>query len=188
MSLFGVVYESTCSWATVVSDYYDEYPVDTLAAKSSYSPPPASVSLPVPISVGTMTDTVGIPTCIVLVLGAVIGSALTDKPEWNGEYGASIGFLVQKTTNPFGLAKLILFLLVLSGIGGACIAMYSPGLSLQQTARRFSVVPRFLWTLPCFVTIVLSQSTGAREPHWLSAELRMLIGILHYVLLRQGFH
>lgn len=112
-----------------------------------------------------------------MVLGAVVGSALTNKEDWSNQYDSGIGFLVQTIIYPYGFAKFILFLLVLSGIGTNCIAMYSAGLSLQQVARPLSVVPRFLWTLVCFVAIILLGLVGREN---LIGYLQNFLSLLGY--------
>ncbi|KAI1876714.1 uncharacterized protein JN550_000786 [Neoarthrinium moseri] len=144
LTLFGVVYGSSSSWASVVSDYYVEYPVNTSKVKVF------------------LLTTMGIciPTCIGMVLGCVVSSALNNNEAWSAEYEEGIGFLVQTMIYPRGFAKFILFILVLSGIGMNCIAIYSAGLSIQQFARPLAVVPRFIWTLLCFVAVILLGLAG----------------------------
>ncbi|KAH6659329.1 hypothetical protein BKA67DRAFT_544150 [Truncatella angustata] len=144
LTLFGVVYGSSSSWASVVSDYYVEYPVNT-----------SKVKVFVLTSLG-----ICIPTCIGMVLGCVVSSALNYKEDWAAEYDEGVGFLIQTMIHPYGFAKFILFLLVLSGIGTNCIAIYSAGLSIQQFARPLAVVPRFIWTLLCFVAVILLGLAG----------------------------
>lgn len=95
-----------------------------------------------------------------MVLGAVVASSLSRNDEWSAEYDRGIGFLIQTITYPYGFAKFILFLLVLSGIGMSCVSMYSAGLSIQQFARPFAIVPRFIWTTICFVAITLLSLAG----------------------------
>lgn len=144
LTLFGVVYGSSSSWASVVSDYYVEYPVNT-----------SRVKVFLLTSLG-----ICIPTCIGMVLGCVVASALNYKEDWAGEYEEGIGFLIQTMVHPYGFAKFVLFLLVLSGIGMNCIAIYSAGLSIQQFARPLAVVPRFIWALLCFVAVILLGLAG----------------------------
>ncbi|ORY65444.1 permease for cytosine/purines, uracil, thiamine, allantoin-domain-containing protein [Pseudomassariella vexata] len=144
LTLFGVVYGSSASWASIVSDFYVEYPVNTPKIK-----------------VFVLT-TLGIcvPTCIGMLLGAVVASALPGNDDWSTQYDSGIGFLVQTMIYPHGFAKFILFLLVLSGVGMNSIAIYSAGLSIQQFARPLAVVPRFIWTSICFVAIILLGLAG----------------------------
>ncbi|KAK9422567.1 putative Purine-cytosine permease fcyB [Seiridium unicorne] len=144
LTLFGVVYGSSSSWASVVSDYYVEYPVNTSRVK---------------VFVLT-TLGICIPTCIGMVLGCVVASALNNNETWADQYDEGVGFLIQTMVYPYGFAKFVLFLLVLSGIGMNCIAIYSAGLSIQQFARPLAIVPRFLWTLLCFVAVILLGLAG----------------------------
>lgn len=116
LTLFGIVYGSSSSWASVVSDYYVEYPVNVSKVKVF------------------LLTTLGItiPTCIGMVLGAVVASALPNNDTWSDEYDRGVGFLIQTMVYPYGFAKFILCLLVLSGIGMNCIAIYSAGLSSKS--------------------------------------------------------
>lgn len=119
----------------------------------------------------------GFPTCIGMLLGAVVGSALDSKQDWSDANDKGIGFLVQTIIYPHGFAKFILFLLVMSGIGTNCIAMYSAGLSMQQVARPLAAVPRFLWTLLCFVAIILLGLVGRED---LISYLQNFLSLLGY--------
>jgi purine-cytosine permease-like protein len=98
-----------------------------------------------------------------MVMGAIVGSALNNKPEWAAANTAGVGFIVEKIIHPYGFAKFILFILVLSGIGMNCLSMYSAGLSLQQFARPMTIVPRFFWTLLSFVAIILLGLVGRQN-------------------------
>ena len=95
-----------------------------------------------------------------MILGAVIGSALPNRSEWNDAYEEGIGFLIQTMIRPVGFAKFLLVLLALSGIAMNAIALYSAGLSVQQFARPLGAVPRFIWTTLMFIAIFLLAFVG----------------------------
>lgn len=96
-----------------------------------------------------------------MVAGACVGSAFGIIPAWDDVYtNEGVGYLVQTILYPRGFAKFICVLLVLSGIGMNCIAIYSGALSIQQFARPLQVVPRFVWTFTIFVGILLLGLVG----------------------------
>jgi purine-cytosine permease-like protein len=113
-----------------------------------------------------------------MVLGCVVASALNNNEEWATQYDSGVGFLIQTMIHPYGFAKFILFILVLSGIGMNAVSIYSAGLSIQQFARPLSVVPRFMWTLVCFVIILLLGLAGRDQ---LLSYLQNFLSLLGYV-------
>lgn len=99
LSLISVVYGSSASWSSIVSDFYVHYPVNT---------PKIKVFL-------YTTLGITIPTCIGMLLGACIASALSTNPEWDAAYHVGIGEILKTIIYPDGFAKFLLVLLVLSG-------------------------------------------------------------------------
>ena len=99
LSLISVVYGSSASWSSIVSDFYVHYPVNT---------PKIKVFL-------YTTLGITIPTCIGMLLGACISSALDTNPEWQAAYDVGIGEILKTIIYPTGFAKFLLVLLVLSG-------------------------------------------------------------------------
>lgn len=145
LTLFAVVYGSSASWCSIVSDYYCHYPVNTSKAK---------VCL-------LTTSGIAIPTCIGMVLGCCVGSTMSVNQDWAMIYDdQGVGWLLQAILYPRGFAKFLLVLLVLSGIGTVCIAIYSGALSIQQFAEPLSLIPRFIWTFIVFVAILLISVAG----------------------------
>ena len=99
LSLVGVIYGSSASWSSIVSDFYVHYPVDTSKVK-----------------IFTYTTLgITIPTCIGMLLGACISSASDTNPEWAAAYDTGIGEILKTIIYPAGFAKFLLVLLVLSG-------------------------------------------------------------------------
>jgi purine-cytosine permease-like protein len=81
--------------------------------------------------------------------------------EWKNIYDdQGVGWLLQSILYPHGFAKFLLVILVLSGIGTNCIAIYSGALSIQQFAQPLSIIPRFFWTLIIFAAILLIGIVG----------------------------
>jgi purine-cytosine permease-like protein len=99
LTFFAIIYGTTASWSSIVSDLYVHYPVNTSKVKIfCYT-----------------TIGITIPTCIGMLLGCCISSALSNNREWSDAYSNGIGELVKVTIYPRGFAKFILVLLVLSG-------------------------------------------------------------------------
>lgn len=144
LTLFAVLYGSSASWCSIVSDYYVEYPVDTSKWK---------------VFILT-TLGIGLPTCLGMILGALCGSALNNKADWADAWDEGVGYLIQTIIHPVGFAKFLLVVLAFSGIAMTAIAMYSAGLSVQQFARPLGVVPRFIWTTLMFIAIILLALVG----------------------------
>ncbi|KAK1143280.1 hypothetical protein N8T08_006807 [Aspergillus melleus] len=144
LSLISVVYGSSASWSSIVSDFYVQYPVDISKMKVF------------------LYTTLGItiPTCIGMLLGACISSALDTNPEWAAAYDDGIGEILKIIIYPRGFAKFLLVLLVLSGIGVNCIAIYSGALSAQLFAKPFAKVPRALWSTLVFACILCLGIAG----------------------------
>ncbi|WPH03892.1 Hypothetical protein R9X50_00677500 [Acrodontium crateriforme] len=161
LNLLAVVYGSSASWATLASDYYVHYPVNVNRVKVFFM----------------TTFGIAIPTSIGMVSGAVVASALNNRPDWNAEYNNSIGFLIQTMLYPRGFAKFILVLLVLSGINLNIINTYSAAISCQQFARPFALIPRFIWTIICFGVVIALSLAG--KDHLL-AYLENFLSLLGY--------
>ncbi|KAH9993920.1 permease for cytosine/purines, uracil, thiamine, allantoin-domain-containing protein [Xylariaceae sp. FL0662B] len=162
LSLLAIVYGSSASWCTMASDYYVHYPVDVSRVKVFFM----------------TTFGITIPTCIGMLAGCVVASALNNRPDWAGTYeDDGIGFLIQDMLYPRGFAKLILTLLVLSGINVNVISVYSAAISCQQFARPLARIPRFIWTFLCFL-VILAVALGGREQ--LNAYLQNFLSLLGY--------
>ena len=161
LSLIAIIYGSSCSWCTMASDYYVHYPVNVSRVK-----------------VFLMTTFgIAIPTSIGMMAGAVAASALNNRADWKDSYDQGIGYLIQDFVHPRGFAKLVLTLLVLSGINVNVISIYSSAISCQQFARPFARVPRFIWTILCFL-VILALALGGREE--LNAYLQNFLSLLGY--------
>ncbi|CAG7950176.1 unnamed protein product [Penicillium salamii] len=147
LSLISVVYGSSASWSSIVSDFYVHYPVNT---------PKIKVFL-------YTTLGITIPTCIGMLLGACISSALDTNPEWQAAYDDGIGEILKTIIYPTGFAKFLLVLLVLSGIGVNVIAIYSGALSAQLFAPPCAKVPRAIWSFLVFAGVLALGIAGRNK-------------------------
>ena len=161
LTLLGIVYGSSASWSSIVSDYYVHYPVNKSKTK-----------------IFLLTGLgITIPTCIGMILGCLVGSTMLVNTEWYNANQEGLGYLIQTMLYPRGFAKFLLVILVLSGIGINCIAIYSAALSIQLFAKPLQVVPRALWTLIIFVGIILLGVAGRNK---LLAVLQNFLSLLGY--------
>lgn len=100
LTLLAIVYGSSASWCSIVSDYYVHYPVETSKVKVF------------------LLTTLGLalPTCIPMVLGCCVASAMGTHPHWLATYdNDGVGFLIQEILFPNGFAKFVLVILVMAG-------------------------------------------------------------------------
>jgi purine-cytosine permease-like protein len=167
LSLLAIVYGSSASWVTIASDYYVLYPADTSRLKVF----------------ALTTLGVSLPTAVGMTAGCVVSFALNTEPGWAAAYGDGIGYLVQTILHPRGFAKLVLVLLVLSGVNCNIIALYSAAISCQQLSRPCGRVPRFVWTVLCFAVILVIAMIGRAH---LNAYLQNFLSLLGYWCTRYG--
>ncbi|KIN08590.1 hypothetical protein OIDMADRAFT_108930 [Oidiodendron maius Zn] len=162
LTLFAVVYGSSASWCSIVSDFYVQYPVNTSKMK---------VFL-------LTTCGIAIPTCIGMILGCCVGSTMSVNSVWAETYeNDGVGELIQTILYPRGFAKFLLVILVMSGIGMNCIAIYCGALSIQQFAQPLSLIPRFIWTCLVFVAIIILGIAGRNH---LLTVLQNFLSLLGY--------
>lgn len=162
LTLFAVVYGSSASWCSIVSDFYVQYPVNTSKMR---------VFL-------LTTGGIAIPTCIGMLLGCCVGSTMSINSDWANTYtNEGVGELIQMILYPRGFAKFLLVLLVMSGIGMNCIAIYAGALSIQQFAQPLSLIPRFIWTFLVFIAIIILGIVGRNH---LLTVLQNFLSLLGY--------
>ena len=75
-----------------------------------------------------------IPTILLLILGAAIGGAVPNVPEWQAAYDKDSvgGVLAEMLTPAHGFGKFIVVILALSVIGNIAVSMYSISLNIQM--------------------------------------------------------
>ncbi|OTA87982.1 hypothetical protein M434DRAFT_80728 [Hypoxylon sp. CO27-5] len=145
LTFVSIMYGSSAACAGYASDFYVEYPVNI---------PKLNVFL---------LTTLGfyLSTVICAICGAVIASALPNNKQWEEQYNAGIGFLIQTAVHPYALAQIMLFLLMFTAVGLSCGSMYSASLSIQLSTRKLAVVPRFVWTVICFAAVIALSLAGS---------------------------
>lgn len=162
LSLIAIVYGSSASWVSIASDYYVHYPANVSRVKVFF----------------LTTFGIAIPTSVGMVAGCVVASALNNRPDWADVYhNDGVGYLIHTMLYPRSFAKAILTLLVLSGINVNVVSIYSAAIACQQFAHPFARVPRFVWTLFCFV-LILGVAMGGREE--LNVYLQNFLSLLGY--------
>ena len=162
LSLLAVMYGFSVSWCTLAADYYVHYPINTSRVKVFF--------------LCTMGITVS--TCVNMLLGCCIGTLIRADQTLSDVYeNEGIGFLLQKLLYPRGYAKFTLVVLSLAGIGQNSINLYSCALSIQQFARPFARIPRFMWSIALF-GVVVGLAIGAGNS--LSTYLLNFLSLLGY--------
>ncbi|KAI8295275.1 Purine-cytosine permease FCY21 [Colletotrichum sp. SAR11_240] len=162
LSLLAVVYGSSASWATMVSDYYVQYPTNVSRLKVF----------------ALTTLGIAIPTSIGMTAGAVVASSLNNQTAWKDAYeNEGLGFLIRDMLHPRGFAKFLLVIFSFSGINTNIISLYSAAISFQQMARPLAKIPRFLWTFLCFA-VVVGLAVGGRSQ--LNTYLQNFLSLLGY--------
>ncbi|KAI1416106.1 putative nucleoside transporter [Hypoxylon sp. FL1857] len=145
LTFLSIMYGSSASCAGYASDFYVEYPVNI-----------SKLTVFLLTSAGFY-----LATTICAISGAVIASALPNNKQWNEQYNAGIGFLIQTAVHPYALAQIMLFLLMFTAVGLSCGSMYSASLSIQLSTQKLAVVPRFIWTVICFAAVVALSLAGS---------------------------
>lgn len=104
------------------------------------------------------------PSVPLLILGAAIGGATPNVPEWSAAYESlGIGGVVAEMLSPAGgFGKFVLVLLALSVIGNIAISMYSVALNLQMLLPFFARVHRFLFIVATFAVMIPCSIEAAR--------------------------
>jgi purine-cytosine permease-like protein len=107
LDFFAIYYGNSASWATIASDYYVHYPVNTSRVK-----------------IFTLT-TFGIwlPIFVTSLLGALLAAEMNVRPDWSSAYyDKGVGALLLLVVHPLPWAKC---LLVLISLGGSAYVAHS---------------------------------------------------------------
>jgi purine-cytosine permease-like protein len=120
-----------------------------------------------------------IPTILLLILGAAIGGAVPNVPEWADAYAAnSVGGVVTAMLTPAGgFGKFVAVILALSVIGNIAISMYSIALNIQMFLPILTQVPRAAFSI--IVTAVLIPVSIEAAQNFF-ASLENFLGIISY--------
>lgn len=161
LSFGGIVFGSFTGWSPVAADYNCRLPADT---------PPIKVFL-------LTFFGLFIPITFVEILGASL-MTITNPAYVDAYTNGGTGGLLSKVLSPWkGGGKFILFLLAFSVIANNIPNTYSAGLSIQALGRPFAMVPRFFWTILCFVVYTIAGVAGRQH---FSTILSNFLSILSY--------
>ncbi|KAL7911872.1 permease for cytosine/purines, uracil, thiamine, allantoin domain-containing protein [Trichoderma velutinum] len=164
LSLFAIIYGSSSSWCTLVSNFYVHYPADVSRLKVFFL---------------TILG-IAVPTSIGMSAGAMVASALNTQPSWKAAYEnphEGLGFLIRDMLHPRVFAKIVLVLFSCTGINTNIMTLYSAAISFQQMARPLAKIPRFIWTIFCFA-VVLALAVAGRQK--LNIYLQDFLSLLGY--------
>lgn len=120
-----------------------------------------------------------IPTTLLLILGAAIGGAVPNVPEWDSAYAASStgGVVVTMLTPASGFGKFVAVILALSVIGNIGITMYSISLNIQMFLPVLTRFPRPIFSLLTTAILIPVSITAA---HNFFNSLENFLGIISY--------
>lgn len=120
-----------------------------------------------------------VPSVPLLVLGAALGGAVPNVPEWAAGYEATgIGGVMREMLAPAGgFGLFILVLLSLSVIGNIAISMYSIALNLQMVLPPFAKIHRFFFIL---VTMAIMIPMAIRAAEAWEESLTNFLAVIGY--------
>ncbi|RAH76350.1 hypothetical protein BO86DRAFT_372975 [Aspergillus japonicus CBS 114.51] len=152
-----------CSW---ISDYFVHYPADISRVK---------------VYLLTMFG-MWIANFIGVLPGCLIGSALAQDASLATAYNAhGIGEVMLRLMYPSGLAKFVMVIFSLGGIGFGAIAIYSAALAVQQLAAPLQMVPRFFWSLASFAGLVVLSIAGKTAVPTFLSNILALVGYFNTI-------
>ncbi|KAI9742636.1 MAG: hypothetical protein M1818_003777 [Claussenomyces sp. TS43310] len=119
------------------------------------------------------------PTILLLILGAAIGGAVPNVPEWSAAYevNSTGGVLTAMLSPAGGFGKFVAVLLALSVIGNIGISMYSISLNIQMLLPILTRVPRPLFSL--LTTAILIPVSIAAARNFFNS-LENFLGVISY--------
>lgn len=120
-----------------------------------------------------------VPTILLLVLGAAIGGAVPNVPEWSAAYDKDSvgGVLAEMLTPAGGFGKFVVVILALSVIGNIAVSMYSISLNIQMFHPFFIRVPRSIFSV-ITTAVLIPVSIQAAKSFFDSLE--NFLGIISY--------
>ncbi|KAJ0162954.1 Purine-cytosine permease fcyB, partial [Colletotrichum tanaceti] len=119
------------------------------------------------------------PSVPLLILGAAVGGALNNVPEWKSGWDAyGIGGVMAAMLAPAGgFGKFVLVVLALSVVGNIATSMYSAALCMQQMLPIFAKVPRIVFVVVA-LSIMIPMAIRAAEA-WADS-LGNFLGLIGY--------
>ncbi|EEP81585.1 conserved hypothetical protein [Uncinocarpus reesii 1704] len=120
-----------------------------------------------------------VPTVPLMILGAAIGGAVPNVPDWAKAYksGSVGGIFAAMLSSAGGFGKFITVLLAFSTLGNIAATIYSITLNFQILLPILVRVPRALFAL-VFIAIIIPVSIRAAASFFLSLE--NFIGVIAY--------
>ncbi|OBT56320.1 hypothetical protein VE04_02846 [Pseudogymnoascus sp. 24MN13] len=120
-----------------------------------------------------------IPSILLLILGAAIGGAIPNVPEWDAANLAnSVGGVVTAMLSPAGgFGKFVAVILALSVIGNIAISMYSIALNMQMFLPILTRAPRAAFSI---ITTAVLIPVSIEAAHSFFASLENFLGIISY--------
>ncbi|TDZ26219.1 Purine-cytosine permease FCY21 [Colletotrichum orbiculare MAFF 240422] len=119
------------------------------------------------------------PSVPLLILGAAIGGALNNVPEWKAGWDTyGIGGVMAAMLMPVGgFGKFLLVVLALTVIGNIATSMYSVALNMQMMLPAFAKVPRVVFIIVA-LSIMIPMAIRAAEA-WADS-LENFLGLIGY--------
>lgn len=120
-----------------------------------------------------------LPTIPLLILGAAIGGAIPNVPDWDAANTAnSVGGVVTAMLSPAGgFGKFIAVILALSVIGNIAVSMYSIALNMQMFLPILTRVPRAAFSI---ITTGVLIGVAIDAAHNFLTSLENFLGIISY--------
>jgi purine-cytosine permease-like protein len=112
-----------------------------------------------------------IPSVPLLILGAAIGGAIGNIPEWSEGYDSTSvgGVLAAMLTPAGGFGKFVVVVLSFTMLGNIAATMYSISLNFQMLIPQLVVVPRYVFSI-IITAIVIPVSIKAATDFFSSLE------------------
>lgn len=163
LSFGGLVASFMLPWAALASDF------------STYMHPQAPS-----LRVAAYTYTgLALPTILLMVLGAAMGGATPNMPEWEAGYedNAASGVLAAMLHPAGGFGRFVTVILAFSMLGNLSATMYSITLNLQMVAPWLFRIPRIVFSL-VITGIIIGVAIEAAKSFFLNLE--NFIGVIGY--------
>jgi purine-cytosine permease-like protein len=120
-----------------------------------------------------------LPTILLLLLGAAIGGAVPNVPEWSTAYDKySVGGVLAEMLTPAGgFGKFVVVVLAFSVVANIAVSQYSVSLNIQMVHPVFTKVPRSIFTL---ITTLVLIPVSIKAATSFFENLENFLGIISY--------
>lgn len=163
LSFGGLVASYMLPWAALASDF------------STYMHPKAPPSR---IAFYTFTG-LGLPTILLMTLGAAMGGAVANVPSWEAGYNlnAASGVLAAMLHPAGGFGRFVTVVLAFSMLGNLAATMYAITLNFQMALPWFFRIPRVLYAV-LITGIVIGVAIPAAKSFFVNLE--NFLGLIGY--------